>query len=199
MPNDTVLYWYTASSYARRVVWYLNLRGLPWASCIQPPIMPRPDLQALNVNYRRIPLLSMGKDVYLDTRLILRKLEERFPDGALGATNPEHRIIERLLERWMTDGGVFWRAVQLLPVDAGMWMDPAFQKDRADLTGGRLTREGLRKLRPEAVVAMRDCFELLETTILSDGREWVFNGSKPSLGDIEGMSDCFFTIIGDWS
>ncbi len=46
---------------------------------IQPPIMPRPDIARLGIRHRRIPVMSIGRDVYLDTRLQLQKLESAFP------------------------------------------------------------------------------------------------------------------------
>jgi glutathione S-transferase len=79
--------------------------------------MPRPDLDALNVSYRRIPVLAVGKDVYCDTRLIIKKLETLFPNGALGATDPEQRTLQKLLERWTGDAGLFTTAVALIPTN----------------------------------------------------------------------------------
>jgi glutathione S-transferase len=70
-------------------------------------ILPRPDLAELGIKYRRIPLLSIGRDVYLDTRLILSKLEELFPEGRLGASDPQDRFVEQLVQRWYIDGPVF--------------------------------------------------------------------------------------------
>lgn len=32
-----VLYHYPYSPYARRVAWYLSLRGIPYAECVSPP------------------------------------------------------------------------------------------------------------------------------------------------------------------
>jgi glutathione S-transferase len=153
---------------------------------MQPNIMPRPDLEQLNVNYRRIPLLTIGKDVYCDTRLILRKLEALFPQGALGAGTGDQRIIERLLERWTGDAGVFARAATLIPLTYPTMSDPAFRKDRAQFSGRPWKLEALERARPEAMVHIRDAFEILESTILADGREWIFKTEKPSLGDIEG-------------
>ena len=78
--------------------------------------MPRPDLEALGINYRRIPLLSIGRSVYCDTRLILEKLETMFEDKPrLSASDPYQRGVERLLESWTIDGGIFNRAGQVLP------------------------------------------------------------------------------------
>merc|ERR1712098_509555 len=103
--NGIVLYHYSFSPYARRVIWYLALRGIDYAECKQPPIMPRPDLEAIGVNYRRIPICAIGKDVYCDTRIIIRKLEELFPDGALGATDADQRAMQKLLEVWKIEAG----------------------------------------------------------------------------------------------
>lgn len=64
----------------------------------QPPMLPRPDLKALGITYRRIPLMSIGKDVLVDTRIILSKLEELFPEGILSATSPDGKALEKLLE-----------------------------------------------------------------------------------------------------
>ncbi|KAH6631051.1 hypothetical protein B0J18DRAFT_422963 [Chaetomium sp. MPI-SDFR-AT-0129] len=77
-----ILYHYPYSPYARRVVWYLRLRGISYMQCLQPPTLPRPDLSThLALAYRRIPLLAVGRDLYLDTRLILHKLEALWPES----------------------------------------------------------------------------------------------------------------------
>lgn len=81
--------------------------------------MPRLDLAALGIAYRRIPILAIGRDVYCDTRLILRKLETLYSDTSgppLGADTLESIGIQRLLENWTIEGGVFMRSVQLVPV-----------------------------------------------------------------------------------
>lgn len=159
--------------------------------------MPRPDLDALNVNYRRIPVLSIGRDIYCDTRLILRKLEAMFPQGAIGTSNAEFRALERLMERWTADAGVFVRGTQLLPLDLPNMKDPKFIQDRSDYSGRPWNRDAMLRARPEAMVHLRDAFDLLETTLLADGREWIFKTEKPSLGDIEGESrDIHVSLIG---
>ena len=153
---------------------------------LQPPVMPRADLDALGVKYRRIPVMAIGRDMYCDTRLILRKLEERFADGALGAAGPEQKAIERLLEKWMIEGPVFARAASLIPTTYPAMNDPTFTKDREQFSGRPWSKEAMQKGRPESIAYMRSCFELLETTLLADGREWVLKTDKPSLADIEG-------------
>lgn len=61
-----ILYSYDYSPYARKIMWYLELRGIPYAKCKQLDRLPqlelggRPDLLALGVTYRRIPALAIG-------------------------------------------------------------------------------------------------------------------------------------------
>ncbi|ROW13380.1 hypothetical protein VPNG_05509 [Cytospora leucostoma] len=158
--------------------------------------MPRPDIAKLGIKYRRIPILSIGRDVYLDTRLILQKLEQ-LPDVSaprLGAAEgTEQRGVERLLEALNIDGGVFLWAAALLPRDLPVFKDPAFLRDRADyLAGGSGGGAGAvlqqtPAARYEALSGIRDAFELLETTLLADGRDWILKTDGPSLADIEAI------------
>ncbi|CAM1500710.1 Fc.00g098720.m01.CDS01 [Cosmosporella sp. VM-42] len=186
--ESIVLYHYGYSPYARRVAWYLALRGIPYSQCVQPPMMPRPDISRLGISYRRIPILAIGRDVYLDTRLQIPKLEALFPElPRLGATEPGQLAVERLLSHFTNDGDVFNHAVQLLPVDLPLLNDPKYYKDRGDFIGGDLSKEGMGKNRPEALREVARALEFLETTLLADGRDWVLKTETPSLADIEAV------------
>ncbi len=132
--------------------------------------------------------MSIGRDIYCDSRLILQKLEERFPEGALGASQSDQKAIEKLLEKWTIDGGVFTRAAQLIPPEMPLLKDPKFTKDREEYTGRSWARSDVTKMRPEALAQMRDNFNFLETGLLADDREWILKTAKPSLADIEGES-----------
>ncbi|KAF2197356.1 glutathione S-transferase [Delitschia confertaspora ATCC 74209] len=189
-PNGIVLFHYPFSPYARRVTWYLQLRGIAYAQCIQPPVLPRPDLTALSVSYRRIPLMTIGKDVYLDTRLILQKLEERFPEGKLGSDSPDGKATEKLLESWMIEGPVFQRAAGLIPTNMPAMKDERFRKDREKFSGRPWSIEAIEKGRPENLTYIRHCFDILENTFLADGRDWILKTEKPGLADIEGSPTC---------
>lgn len=149
--------------------------------------MPRNDLTALGVNYRRIPVMSIGRDIYCDTRLILQKLEERFPNGGLGARKDDEKAIERLLEKWTVETPLFSRAAALIPTSLPAMKDPKFTKDREDFSGRPWSKDALERGRPESVAYMRSCFDLLETTLLADGRDWILKTVKPSLADIEAI------------
>ncbi|KAK1511857.1 glutathione S-transferase [Colletotrichum tamarilloi] len=191
-----VLYHYSASPYAKRIVWYLALRGIPYVQCMQPPVLPRPDVSKLGLNYRRIPILAIGRDVYLDTRLMLRKLEQLYPSRPrLGATTPEHAAVERLLEALIIDS-VFSNAINVLPTNLPMLKDPkrTWFKDREDFVGGKLSAETIERGRPNAVNEIRRTVALLETTLLADGRDWVSGTKSPSLADIEAFPKVFAWI-----
>lgn len=158
-------------------------------SQLQPPTLPREDVNALGVKYRRIPILSIGRDIYCDTRLILDKLEERFPSGKLGASQPEQKAIEKLLEKWTVDG-VFPRAAQLIPPALPMLNDSKFVQDRGEFTGRGWAKSAIAEARPEALAHMREFFQMLESTILADGRDWILKSEKPTLADIHSKQSC---------
>lgn len=133
--------------------------------------------------------MSIGRDIYCDTRLILAKLEQRFPEGALGAQQPDQKAVESLLQKWTIDGGVFNRASELIPTDLPLLKDPKFTNDREENSGRSWKKADIEERRPEALTDMRGMFDFLESTLLADGREWVLKTEKPSLADIEGKWD----------
>ncbi|KAI1177707.1 glutathione S-transferase [Nemania sp. FL0916] len=201
-----VLYHYYFSPYSKRVIWYLQLRKIPFRQCVQPLILPRPDLALLGVSYRRIPILSIGRDVYLDSRLILQKLETLYPPSAAHpgistahcTETPEHAALEQLLSDRVIGGGLFARAVHCAPPAA--FANTAFQRDRAALHGTDMSKPGavfplspdaLRQQRLEGLAAMREWVCWLEEGLLADGRTWILGlsavGGGPSLADIEAI------------
>lgn len=159
--------------------------------------MPRPDLsEKLGVNYRRIPLLSIGKDIHLDTRLIISKLESLYPSvPKLGASTPEQAAIERLLESFVVEG-VFPNAARLIPINLPLLKDPKFQKDRMEFSGVKMTAQQAAALRPEAVNEISRAMELLEATLLEDGRDWLLKTSQPTLADIEAIWPLHWLVLG---
>jgi glutathione S-transferase len=187
VPSDIILFHYAFSPFAKRIVWYLKLRGIPYAECIQPLTLPRPDLAELGINYRRIPLLSIGRDVYYDTRLILARLEQSFPESSSypPLSTPDNKGLEALLEKFTVDAGIFSKAAQSLPPDLPTMKDEKFVKDRAEFTGTSWSQEARVKGYPEALAHIRHAFGILEA-LLADGRQWIGGTDKISLADIHG-------------
>lgn len=129
--------------------------------------------------------MSIGNDVYADTRLIIQQLEARFPENKLGSTDAAQRGVEHLLRRYITDAGIFMKAAALIPPEMPLLKDPNFQKDREQMTGRKWSQEAQAKGRPEALAGIRDLFELLENDFLSDGRQYILDTKSPMLADVE--------------
>lgn len=187
--DEPILFLWGLSAWAAKVTAYLALRKIPHARCEQPITQPRPDLAALGVSYRRIPVLSIGRDIYCDTLLILEKLEELYPPGSSGYKSisctqegGSGYALEKLFEKW-TDTVVFQAAAAVIPSELDLMKDPGFQKDREELWGRSWGKEEQDRLRPKGLADLRANFDLLEAT-LKDGREWITGSQGPLLADI---------------
>ncbi|KAI5796263.1 hypothetical protein DFH27DRAFT_502126, partial [Peziza echinospora] len=195
-PN-IIYYHYAFSPYGRKVFWYLKLRAIPFTQCVQPMVLPRPDLELLGITYRRIPLLAIDGDVYADTRLIIQTLEERFPEtlpnAVLGPGGAAGSAWARLLEDWSDN--VFLNVLRLLPSDLPVLKDEKFLKDRRDFSGnpGAFDAAVMEKGRPEALAQIRNYFHFVEHSLLSGNKKWVLGGDSPSPADIMAI----FTL--DWA
>jgi glutathione S-transferase len=193
-----ILFHYPPSIYSHRVLWYLWLRGIEYDECIQPPVMPRPDLASIDVGYRKIPILSIGKDVYCDSRLIISKLEERYPNSNLTPSTPAEAGIRKLFENYSVDGGVFANTVRLMPywTEVGLLQNKVFLDDRQKLSNGRrMTKEAMEAGRPDGMQHIRQVFDLFETTFLADGRDWVLGTKEPTVADIDAVWPFEWMII----
>ena len=90
--SELILHHYPQSPFAEKARLMLGFKGLSWRSVHIPPMSPKPDLTALTGGYRKTPVLQVGADIYCDTALIARRLEqegglERFRlEGDLPAT-----------------------------------------------------------------------------------------------------------------
>jgi glutathione S-transferase len=73
------------SPFAEKIRAILGYKDLAWRSVDIPVVMPKPDLTALTGGYRKTPVLQIGCDVYCDTALIVRVLDDVAP------ARPVHR------------------------------------------------------------------------------------------------------------
>jgi len=183
-----VLFTYPQSVVGRRMDWYLTLREIPYVHCTVDNKMPRPVLSRLNVQYRRIPVLAIGRDIYCDSREQIQMLETLWTEsprlGADPKTQSYQKGVERLMENWAFDGGVFWRTASMIPGDALLVQDPKWVDDREEMTGRRFTKEGMQAGLPDALAHTRLHLQIVEDCLLADGREWIAGGKEPSLADV---------------
>lgn len=186
-PPQLILFTYDISVFGRKIEWYLKLRGLKYSKNITRNRLPREQFQELGIHYRRIPLLAIGRDVYCDTRLIIDKLEQLFPEGRLSSSDPFKRGIEYLLETWVNDSGPFVRTSQLIPPTADVMNDQKWIEDRSEMAGIPFTKETLSFIRPEALAHDRWFLNQVENSMLADGRKYILGTDKPGLADIHAL------------
>lgn len=111
--------------------------------------------------------------------------------------NPTDVFIEKLLEKYIIEGPVFGVVAGLVP--PAVAQEPTFNRDRKGFIFEDWSKEELDDGRPDCLNYIRDMFAFYETTILSDGREWVLGGKKPSLADIEGECLSILSPKGEYS
>ncbi|KAJ9617041.1 hypothetical protein H2200_000762 [Cladophialophora chaetospira] len=187
MPPPIILFTYDISVFGRKMDWVLALAGLKYFKCIVLNRMPRPVLEKLGIQYRRIPLLAIGRDVYCDTRVIIDKLQDLFSDTPIGIQSPFQRGLEHVFETWLVDGGPFWRTAGLIPPSAEVMHDKEWIQDRKNMTGRSFDIETLKQGRAESLVHVRMYFNQMEKELLADGREYLLETKEPTLADIHAI------------
>ncbi|MDY0933561.1 glutathione S-transferase family protein [Pseudomonas viridiflava] len=145
--SELILHHYPTSLFAEKARLMLGFKGLSWRSVTIPSIMPKPDLTALTGGYRRTPVLQVGADIYCDTALMARHLEQEKASPTFYPEGQEFTVAS--LAAW-GDSVLFMHAVSLVfqpeslavrfakvPPEAAK----AFVADRSSLfTGGSATR-----------------------------------------------------------
>jgi len=128
MVNQLILHHYEASPYCEKLRLLLGHKGLAWHSVLQPMMLPKPDLTPLTGGYRRLPVMQIGADIFIDSALIARELEQRFPEPRLfpGAPAPWASVLVAWADQYL-----FWKAVRLAIGTAADQLPEAFLHDRA--------------------------------------------------------------------
>lgn len=189
--SELILHHYEMSPFAEKVRLMLGFKGLAWRSVHIPPIMPKPDVVALTGGYRKTPVLQVGADIYCDTALIARLLEQRQPTPTL---YPASAPLAPLLAQW-ADGTLFGAAVvwALQPASMGAIMgtlpvevQKAFAADRAAMRGSvpRLTLA-------DGTVQLKAHLAALNAQLAAAG-PWLC-GAAPSIADFS-VGHCLWFV-----
>ncbi len=109
--SELILHHYPTSPFAEKARLLLGFKGLSWRSVHISPVMPKPDLTALTGGYRKTPVLQIGADIYCDTSLIARRLEQ---EKALPSFFPEGQEMTTASFATWVDSVVFQHAVSLV-------------------------------------------------------------------------------------
>jgi glutathione S-transferase len=192
--TDLILHHYPMSPFAEKARLLLGAKRLSWKSVIIPRIMPKPDVVALTGGYRKTPILQIGADIYCDTSLIARKLDELEPSPALFPKANAAAI--HSLCQW-SDSTLFSAAVVIAfqpAVLAAMFSDEAemksFAADRAAMRKGAVSR---RMPLGEAKPMLAAFLQQLEAQ-LSDGRRFLFSDA-PTAADFSVYHPLWFIRV----
>ena len=192
--SELILHNYPTSPFAEKARLLLGFKGLSWRSVKISPVMPKPDLTALTGGYRKTPVLQIGADIYCDTSLIARRLEQ---EKALPAFFPEgQEMIVAAFAAWV-DSVVFQHAVSLvfqpesvavrfgkLPPEA----IKAFLADRAGLfSGGSATKLSAEQARHQWPTIMGR----LEQQLQREQGDFLFG--EPSIADFS-LAHCLWFL-----
>lgn len=140
--SDIILHEYPQSPFSEKIRCILRYKEVPYQSVTIPVIMPKPDLMPLTGGYRKTPVMQIGADIYCDSAMIARVIDDLHPEprlfpSALAATSGA-------LAHW-TDTFFFKvavavafqpRALENHPLMSDPDAAAAFAADRAELSKG---------------------------------------------------------------
>lgn len=202
MPLQPIIAWdYLFAPNAQKSRLYLYLTKTPFSIREQPFVLPRPDLTALGITYRRVPVLSIGKDVFPDNASFLAAMQELLKAEGRGRALRES-IWDGACEAWgyvsdffslysvavsvrsccvdefsSNKQRSFWIALACLDPD---FLSEELAKDRADLFPV-FARKDFAGLQNSARSEFRAFLEGAEGGFLKDG-EGPFVGGEQEVG-----------------
>ena len=178
---ELIFHHYPNSPFSEKIRLIFGLKHLAWRSVLIPVILPKPDVVALTGGYRKTPVLQIGADIYCDSALIARVLDQIQPlPGLYPATAP----LAVPLAQW-ADGTLFWAAVAWVLQPAGvvaLFDNPppevmkAFAADRAGMSGG-----ARRMTLTDATVQLKAHLAALDAQLAQGGPFLL--GAAPTIAD----------------
>ncbi|KAK5122132.1 hypothetical protein LTR85_004378 [Meristemomyces frigidus] len=156
---------------------YLYATGVPFKICEQPFVLPRPILKNLGITYRRVPVLSVGKDVFCDNTSFIDALQSLLEMQGKGL---KRSPADRAYEAWGYRS--FWVALPCVPASL---VTEDLGKDRKDLFPV-FARPDFATLRQNGLSELRSMIETVEADFLS-GQGPFIGGDDCGLADIHAM------------
>ena len=186
-----ILHHYDGSPFSEKVRLVFGLKGLAWRSVKVPVMLPKPDVMALTGGYRRTPFLQLGADVYCDSALMCRVIDQLAPAPPLYPA--EAGPLQHIVAQW-ADSALFWCAIPYTMQPAGIVQifagaPPEFLKafgaDRAAMTAGRT-----RVTSADAAAQLASFFGWLEA-LLGDDRRYLL-GAAACIADFSVAQSIWF-------
>jgi glutathione S-transferase len=189
-PFLPILHQFAISPYSEKLRLVFGFKRLRWASVEVPIVMPKPDVVALTGGYRKTPILQLGADIYCDTALAAKVIEQLQPAPTL---YPASAPLAEQLAQW-ADSTFFWSVTPWAaqPAAAAFTLGTAepeqlkaFAVDRAALTAGMKHLN----VAESRIQIQRHCAAFERQ--LADGRDYL-SGAEASIADFSVMHGLWF-------
>ncbi len=180
---EIVLHQYVNSPFSEKIRKILAHKKVRWRSVEQPVIMPKPKLVPLTGGYRRIPVLQLGADIYCDTGIIIRKLDELFPEPSIYPPGLEAAC--HAINLW-ADRRFFFSTTPIIFEKLAPTLPPEFIEDRRKMMTGAAMAE-LSSNAPNARNQVRAFLDMLDRSLQ---RQHFLLGDSFSLAD----AACFHPV-----
>lgn len=174
---EIILHQYVNSPFSEKIRKIFAFKKLGWRSVEQPTIMPKPKLIPLTGGYRRIPVMQLGADIYCDTGIIIRRLDDLFPEPSIYPGGSEATC--HAINIW-TDRRFFWSTTPVIFEKLAAVVPREFIEDRSKMMKGA-NFDDLALQAPDARNQLRAYLDMLDRQ-LSDGRRYIL-GNSFSLAD----------------
>ena len=181
--SQLILHHYDISPFSEKVRRVLAYKAVPWHAVEQPIMAPKPDLTPLTGGYRRIPVLQIGADIYCDTALMLRKIEELHPENSIYPA--EDSGLSETLEDW-ADHRLFMFAAPVAVAEMVDALPPGFFEDRGAMTPA-FTKDALVKAAPHSREQLGHALDQLNVRLAN---EPFVSGSRFTVAD----AACFHPV-----
>jgi glutathione S-transferase len=181
---DIILHHYPESPFAEKIRLILGYKGLNYRSVTIPMIMPKPNLLPLTGGYRKTPVMQIGADIYCDTEIIARVINQLHPEKPLYPKGQEASA--GTMAQW-SDSVLFSLAISVVFQPKAMAANAvfrdqetaaAFAADRAELVkGGSQIAQPFEIANGQFLAHMKRL-----DNQLADGRSFLL-GDDPSIAD----------------
>ncbi|KIJ37000.1 hypothetical protein M422DRAFT_50803 [Sphaerobolus stellatus SS14] len=176
VPESPIYYGYNGSPFVSKLEAVLKLKNIPARRVDVPLTPPRVDILALGIPYRRVPVLAIGKDVYIDTSLISEALEKAYPSSPILATDVGlQKAVTKFYDHFLFNLGF-----DILPWNK---TPKSLQEDRKKFIGRPdIDFDEVATRKELAHSKLASHLAILEEHF-SDGRVWYFSTPSPTYTD----------------
>lgn len=176
--SELILHHYDMSPFAEKIRLALGVKGLAWRSVQTPMVLPKPDHFELTGGYRRVPVLQIGADIYCDTHLITRVLDQFQPTPPLSP--PGFEVVEHALSRWAETN--FMMVILAFFGIGGIFAEDFVEDRKKTMMAPGVDPDSASRIVGTKLIQLRDNIERIEA-MLCDGRNFLM-GSSISTADL---------------